>query len=424
VKNTPAWLKNTATFGCWPGSGRTITEAQRGKCKDVPLLMNVQHEKAVREAHRMGARALSYLSFYDTFVHTDGFEGETERVPWDPKYPQILLLDKENRFVNTPMDGSWRMWRYLACNNTKEYTDRALAMVHEKMRWGADGIFVDNADHREPCYGHGVPVGYSTQYRMVCTAMPAGGEESGERLSETNPHHGRQRSVQVWDPAMKVLPRHRHLYPDHDHDYAFVKLLEKVRKVIRSYGRDKVMLVNGATFAEHADGGMIESFIFSWAWKGRFHTWPQIKQGAKRWEPYLRSGGTIQALTYLGRTDQSVDQDAVYAYAAAQLCGYMWSDYQTGQGPLCRQLRSLNLGRALTPMLGGNEGVNYRMFERGIAAVNDSPRARSLNVQLPRGQKEKAFHDLYGKYRVEAANGRIKPTVPALAGAVFCTLSS
>ncbi len=419
MKNTPIWLKNTATFGCWPGSGSTMTATQRRECTKVPLLINAQYKEAVREAHRMGSRALSYLSFYDTFVHTDGFEDETERVTWDPKRPQILLLDKQHRFVNTPMDGTWRMWRYLVCDNTKEYTDMALAMVHEKMRWGADGIFVDNADHREPCYGHGVLVGYSPRYRMVCTAMPGVGEQSSRRTAETNPHHGLKRSKKVSDPILRELPRHRHLYPDHDHDYAFVKLLEKVRKVIRSYGRDKVMLVNGATFAEHADGGMIESFIFSWAWKGRFHTWPQIKQGAKRWAPYLQSGGTIQALTFLGRTEKSVDQDAIYAYAAAQLCGYMWSDYQTGKGPLCHELRSLNLGKALTPMLD-NKTVNYRVFEKGIAAVNDTPHSHTLTIELPRSPKENTFYDLYEKKRIDAENGRIKLTIPALAGGVFC----
>ena len=99
----------------------------------------------------------------------------------------------------------------------------ALAMVHEQMRRGADGIFVDNADHREPCYGHGARVGYSKKYRMVCTTMP-GVDEPPERgeADDVNPHHGRGRKpVQILDPSLRELPRHTHIYPGRDHDYAF-----------------------------------------------------------------------------------------------------------------------------------------------------------------------------------------------------------
>lgn len=431
MKSTPHWLRNIATFGSWPNVKRAhrpygatkINAAERRERECVPLLMNVQDRDAIRDAHRMGARALSYLSFYDTFVHTAGFENGTARVPWDPQRPQILLLDEQHRFVNTPMDGSWRMWRYLVCNNTREFIDMALAIVHEQMRRGADGIFLDNADHREPCHGHGVHVGYSPRYRMVCTAMPEVRERLRSRAAKDgNPHHGGRRGVPASDVSLKEMPRHRHVYPDSDHDHAFVKLLQKVRQVVRSYGHDKVLLVNGPTFAAQADGGMLESFIFSWVGRGRRQTWPEIKRAAEKWAPYLRDGGTIQALSYLGCTDRSIEEDAVYAYAAAKLCGYMWSDYQTGKSHLCRRLRGLNLGRSLTPMLG-NETINYRVFARGLVAVSEAPRSRTLSLELPPSQKAKDFYDLYGKRRVEAIDGRIRLTVPAR-GAVVCSTSS
>ena len=78
MKSTASWLRNTATFGVWPSGVPTISADEHREHECVPLLMHVQDGKAIREAHRMGARALSYVSFYDTFVLRAGCESETE----------------------------------------------------------------------------------------------------------------------------------------------------------------------------------------------------------------------------------------------------------------------------------------------------------------------------------------------------------
>ena len=353
----------------------------------------------------MGARALSYLSFFDTYVGTAGFENGTARVPWDPGRAQILLLDEEHRFVNTPMDRSWRMWRYLVCNNTREFVDMAMAMVHAQMRCGADGIFVDNADVRLPCHGHGVRVGYADDYRMVCTAMP-----TAETIAP-----GTTRSE---DPSIRRLPRHTHIYPDKSHEYALARLLRKVRRAVRQYGRDKVVLVNGTKHASHVDGAMLESFVFSWTWTGRSQDWAQIKELAAKWEPYLHRGGAILALSYLGRTRRSVVEDALFACAAARLCGFIWSDAGTGAGATCAAIRRLDLGARITDVTAQGR-ADYAIFDKGIVIVNGGSRARAVTVRPPQRFRHPAVRDLAGDRQILSKNGVLRFVVPAHAGRVY-----
>ena len=100
-----AWFGNVLTYTAWPqmpnahgpfGKDR-LTPAERKSLCGIPLFFNVQSKVAIDEAHRLGGRALSYLSFMDTYVHTAGFENGTARVPWDPHKAQMLLIDKTGK---------------------------------------------------------------------------------------------------------------------------------------------------------------------------------------------------------------------------------------------------------------------------------------------------------------------------------------
>ena len=409
MPTTPKWLSDLSTFGAWANIGRAhgpfgkprLNAAERRQREGIGMLLNVQHRSAVAQAHAMGAKALSYLSFYDTYVHTTGYENGTARIAWDAKCPQMLLLDEQHRFVNTPMDATWRMWRYLVCNNTKEVVERCLAMVRQQMERGADGIFVDNADSRLPCHGHRVSVGYSRRMRMVCVGMPGA---DADQLAHTGD-----------------MVRHTHLYPRQSHDYALVKLLRKTRRLVRSYGRDKVVVVNGNTFAEHVDGGMLESFIYSWAWKGRRQSWTEIQRDAKKWRSYLRRGGCILALSYLGRTRRSIVEDAAFAYAAARLCGYAWSDAGTGKGAQCAALRRLELGPRIRGPVHA-DGVPHAVFDRGIVALNATSRPRAVRIRLPQQFAHREVMDLVTSRRKIQSHQEIRLHVPAQAGRVYVGL--
>jgi len=432
ARNTPQWFRKTMTCTNWPqmpqahgpfGKDR-LTAKERQALEGIPLFINVQTRNAIREAHALGGRALSYVSFMDTYVHTEGFENGTARVPWDPKRPQILLMDDEGRFVNTPMDDTWRMWRYLVCNNTREYVEMALEMVHRQMKNGADGLFIDNSDHRRPCYGHGAPVYYSTTYRQVIAGIA---RWTSPRMRDRSPEElyrlGQQPQFPWAEQTVDHLPRHRHLYPDKSHDEAYRKLLEAVRKAVRSYGSDKVIVVNGMDFADLADAGMIESYIYSWAWKGKSMTWDQLKKTADKWRPYIKRGGKVLALSYIGNTDRSPNEDALHAYSAAVLSEFMWSDYGTCRGRLGGILRRLNLGKRLTDMESSGP-VDFAFFENGLAVVNGSSRQRTVEILGPSRFKYSALRNLIDGRRIPREKGKFRVPIPAHSGRVLTALPS
>lgn len=426
-KSGPGWFQEVQTYTAWPQMPNAhgpfgkdkLTPKERKALQGVPLFLNVQTAKAIREAHQLGARALSYLSFMDTYVHTAGFENGTARVPWDPKKPQILLLNKDGAFVNTHMDGTHRMWRYYVCNNTRVYVEMALQMVHAQMRNGADGIFVDNSCLRLPCYGHGIPVGYSQKYRSVVTAIP---EWKHRRLVESKlPEElfrmGERPLCHIADPTVNTL-KHRHIYPGKSHIYAYEKLLEKVRKIVRSYGSDKIVVVNGKWIGDpRADGSMLESFMYSWISKGCLQDWNQVK-AATRGSAYLKNGGRFAALSYFGNTDRSVAEDAFYSFAAAVLLGFLWSDAGTFKSPLGKKLRALRLGKRLTP-LGAAGSIEYSFFGKGLVAINGSSRTQAANVSACREFAHARLQSLFDEKKTALKGGTYHLSLPAHSGRVY-----
>ena len=429
AKRIAPWFKECTTYSNWPqmpkahgpfGKDR-LTSRERKFLGGIPMFFNVQTPNAIKEAHELGGRALSYVSFMDTYVHTEGFENGTARTPWDPDRPQVLLLDRDGRFCNTPMDGTWRMWRYLVCSNTRDYVEAALEMVHRHMKDGADGLFVDNSGPRRPCYGHGLPSGYSEGYRQVLSAIPSW--KNRDLLESKTPEElyalGERPDHRKGDPRVDSLSVHRHIYPGESHDYAYGKLLEKVRKAVRSYGPDKVVVLNGGwPFAQCADGVMLESFVFSWAWKGPRMDWAAIKERHIGLVPRFQDGTRGVALTYLGRTKRTVAEDALFACSAAILCGYLWSDYGSYREKLGDTLRRLDLGGRLTE-LGSSESVDYSFFEKGLVAVNGGPRKRTVALPIPEKFGPASLRNLIDDSMVARDGDAYRIAIPAHSGRIL-----
>lgn len=422
------WFHKINTYTTWPqmpmahgpfGKDK-ISGAERKTLNGVPLFINVQTSNAIREAHRLGGRALSYLSFMDTYVHTSGFENGTARVPWDPRKPQILLINKDGCFVNTPMDGTRRMWRYLVCNNSIEYQDLALKMVRAQMEKGADGIFIDNSSARQPCYGHGFPVGYSEHYRSVVTAMPKWHDSAlpENKLPEELYRLG-ARPLFRHLRYIRELPLHRHRYPQLSHDEAYLKLLRRVTGVVHSYGKGKIVIINGSLKHAHlVDGVMLESFMFSWTRPGPLITWSRVKARAAECLPVFSRGGRVLALSYLGNTKGNIFEDALYACSAAMLCGYLWSDYNTCQNAFGKKLRTLNIGRRLTPMQGEGD-INHSFFENGLVIVNGTRRKHGFAVTIPRCFRPSILRNLLNGEKIINDSGKYNVMIPAYSGRIY-----
>jgi len=424
-----SWFKNVATYTTWPQMPNAhgpfgkdkLTSQERDALRGIPMFLNVQTESAIREAHKLGGRALSYVSFKDTYVHTDGFENGTARVSWDARRPQILLVGKDGRFINTPMDGTWRMWRYQVCCNTKEYVEMALDMVHRQMQRGADGLFIDNSGPRSPCYGHGVGVGYDDHYRQVCAAIVDW--ENPELLEQMTPEELCCQGVKPSLPKLDYienLPVHRHIYPRESHDYAYTKLLQKIYKTVKSYGRDKVIVLNGGhQFAGYTDALMFESYIYSWTHKGPSLSWLELKERAENRAPGFRENGIrALALSYLGKTLKSVTEDALFSFAAATLFGYVWSDHGTCKDKLGDALRKLKPGKRLTSLLSCGP-VDYSVFSNSLIAINGEKRKRTVALELPRSFRHEKLLNLADNTEIARKENVVHITIPANSGRVL-----
>jgi len=396
----------------------SLTRSEFRHLEGVPFLNNVQTPNAISEAHGLGARCISYISFYDTYVHIEGFENGTARIPWDSKNPQVLLLDAEGRFCNTPMDNTWRMWRYLVCSNTKQTTDAALALARQQMERGADGLFVDNSTSRAPCYGHGFPMGFSPKYRQVLTGQPSWPGAVGDQTPEAL--HRKGLSPEFWEhDNVQSLPRHRHLYPDLSHDDAYARLLGKVRRLVKSYGSDKVLTINGRVGAQHADAVMLESFVYSWGWEGARNSWKELQAQAKDLRKELVAGTRVIALSYVGRTTRTVEEDALFACCAALNLGYIWAGGSGVKGKLGQTLRRLDLGGPGTS-IDHDADVSWTWFEKGLAVVNGGRRKRTVSV--PADGTSSPLRKESDRTRVLAKDNAYRIQLPAQGGRLLFRL--
>ena len=226
--------------------------------KGVALLSHVPHSAdAFRLAHEHGIRAIPYVHFM--CIHTNYADQDVFYF----EHPEILMKDEKGHWVHTGMDGSERLHRLRTCANSPSYWKLSLAYVKKLMDLGADGVFIDNASRRPPCF--------APKFNHL-----------------KNPEFA---------PYV-----HEHLFPNATHDYAWGRFLEAVRALVKSYGDDKVVVLNssiGDAWQSAGDCCMWESFIFSWAWEGRRHTWTDVKTKAKSNQWFLDAGRRIVALSFL-----------------------------------------------------------------------------------------------------------------------------
>ena len=298
------------------------------------------------------------------------------------------------------MDGTYRLHRKMICVNSASYQQVMLAYLRTLMDRGMDGIFVDNTGPRTiQCGGDGMRIGYSNYYRTVLAESPRS---------------------RFKDPRLGEVPVHRHLYPDKDQSYALRQMLVKVRAMVKEYSPDKVMLINGGPeFADAADGTMIESYVCSWAWKGRRQTWPELKKSAARYAPYVAAGGTVVALSYLGETQSTVKDDAYFCFAAARLSGFVWSDYQTLKDDPSTALYRVHLGAPAAPLAAAADGVDYRWFQKGLVVMNGTDAPAAVVIPAPAGTRLRTVSDVYDAREFALADGTLRLTVPAQSGRVY-----
>jgi hypothetical protein len=359
----------------------TISSFDGSLIKGVSLFTQSPHSrKAYEEAHKQGFRVIPYIHFmciHSFYADQDVFMFQ---------HPEILLKDANGKWVHTPMDGSDRAFRYLTCSNSPSYWKLSLAYVKKMMDWGADGIFLDNVGGRRQCFGPKFNVPMNS--------------------SATNPEF----------PSYV----HEHLFPDTTETYAWDRMLQTIRALVKSYGNDKIVLLNsgiGTQFQKDGDCCEWESFIYSWAWEGRRQTWGDVKKMAKSNEWYLNAGRRITAKSFLNPARKEIKDDAFWAFSAARLVDFIWWAELNRTG--AEVLYQAHMGKGLEPFKETN-GLAYRAYENGVIVLNDSEVDQNVELTLPSGFQPKRLMDLYNSSQIiQVKNKKIKVAVPKKSARVY-----
>ncbi len=368
-ESAPDWLVDSETYaeGFRDGDWEALAASKVAFITHCPV-----NREFFDRCHALGIRCFPYVTFYQGFA-TMTYEGVNLK-----DHPEFIEVDPDGNLKRT---GFWESEdaknMYTTCPNVQAYQDAMAAWVRMIMDTGADGVFVDNLSSRAPCAG---------------------------------PKFG----------------KHEHLCEDQNQ--AFALLLKRVREVIKSYKPDGAVLGNSANpptlpkeFWKYLDAEMLESYICTWVSTERWFDWhDHWNKAGKDLQPYVKAGKQIQALSYLGHTPYGVFEDALFCYASARLAGFVWSSGPIPNDDVAR-LHRLRLGKALTEEQEEN-GIHYRVFERGMVAVNpdrDMPARITIGPPMP----GKRFYDIAASAIVDtSATGTLE--VPAYAGRVYLFASA
>lgn len=359
----------------------TIGSFDGSLIEGVSLISHVPHSKKVfEEAHKQGIKVIPYLHFTD--IHS--FYADQDVFLF--QHPEILLIDADGKWVHIPMDGSDRIFRFLTCANSPGYWKLSLAYVKKMMDWGADGIFIDNVGNRAPCF--------APKFNVP--------ESSSARNPEFPPYV------------------HEHLFPDTTETYAWDRMLQTIRELVKSYGEEKIVVLNsgiGTSLQKNGDCCMWESFIYSWASEGRRHTWEDVKKKALDNAWFLKAGRRITALSYLNLARPQVKEDAFWAFSAARLVDFIWWTTLNGTG--AEVLYKAHMGKGLESLKESN-GLAHRIFENGIIVLNDSAGDQDIELILPAGFKAKSFVDLFNDSQViQVKRRKVRLSVPKNSARVY-----
>ncbi len=361
-KSAPEWLRESGMFNGWY---MPWTDDMLERVKGFPLIVTQTETKdIVQILHARGVRVVFYINSYARYnaqvlerqIQRRRQQGEVVPPEWLPMaeapfnrrmdlmqhpewiwagpegYPRKKLADYEEVYESNPVC-------LQACPNAPGFREAELAAVKELMDMGADGLFLDCVEnwHRKRC----------------------------------------------WGPDFGL---HKHVHPEWDDNQAWLSLQEEIYDLVKSYGQDKVVLLNGgsgagsAEYLRYADAYMLESYILTHVSTRRWQSWEQIQKLRQETAPAVEAGKVVLALSYVGYTPNSIDEDAFYAYACARLFGYCWADWFTLADAPATLLYRLKLGAPRSEVLESN-GMLYKLFQNGVVVVNPNYENRELKVK-------------------------------------------
>jgi hypothetical protein len=297
---------------------------------------------------------------------------------------------------------------YWTCPNAVVYVDAMVNWVEQLMSLGADGVFVDNFSDRgnNACFG------------------------ASETLIPDKRHHSHRIPGANPDaPSPAVAEK------------AQLSLFSRVRDAVKKYRPDGLVIGNTwayeasdfdapnrlsalrAAYWDLVDVGMIESYFYPRVARDQNTQLPTTPLGdqdwAKQWQVWHDFGGpnsppgfgsgqlpiiaSVDTAQYIcmeryltsepGDVIGNLTDEREYAfltYATARLSGFIWNASSALSNSAVADLYRLRLGPALTleMNLGGSNGLHFRVFRRGLVAVNLDLNAEAA---LPPQAYAKAF---------------------------------
>jgi hypothetical protein len=146
----------------------------------------------------------------------------------------------------------------------------------------------------------------------------------------------------------------------------------------------------------------------------RVKQWPEILKWIKETASYVDGGGSIVTLEYLPADPQA----AFYTYACAKLGNFLWSGSMPVRRDVLRTLYRCHMQRAAGPLQEA-EGVYFRQYSNGLAAVNTTDKDVNARLPAPPGCKELA--DVLETRKIPVLDGQVELHIPAQAGRLYVT---
>ena len=370
-------------------SGMTLQELANAGVTVVSHVRSVD-PKMFREAHGYGLKVLTYISLYKMFPVSTGASPLMRKLRGHPFWKEADPTGKPTWWYIGP-DGKWRfpqnnpkrVGQRVPCYNQQVVQDAYVRGVRNLMEIGADGVFIDNVHAEPPCSG---------------------------------PKFG----------------RHQHTWPDKDQLVCFKMLLTRIDETVKSYGPDKIVVLNSGglvpEYFGYGDCYMWESYV----WRSgispdrgplvkvrRWNSWESVLAGYRKYEKWSRNSKTpivVAPLTYLPDR-HLVAKNSFFAYGCSRLSGFtQWHATGYHHRDVLRLLYRARPGRPVGPL--EQQGlVAWRQYERGLVVVNGGTEPASAEVPAPAIAGPLA--ELSSGETVAVKGGRIRVDLPGETGRVY-----
>lgn len=377
------WSMSDETYSCTT-SGMTLQELASGG------VTVVSHTPATKEyceeAHKWGLKVCPYVSLYKVIDSTKG--ADLLREPfWKEvdasKHPEWYLRREDGEIRRPFEEVDYPAPFHQSCCNHRNLIEAYVRGVRNVMEVGADGVFVDNVHPYPKCYG-------------------------------------------------PQLGLHAHDWPDKDNTECYKMALRKVYEAVKSYGPDRVVILNSGSpnsaYVGYGDSLMWESFIWRFGMAGDTglpvkarrvapRTWKDALTAYNRWKPFIEQGVSIAPLTYLPDKNTE-DENAFFAYACAKLCGFEhWTATCAKRRDILRRLYHIRTGRPLTDLM--DQGASaYRVFENALIVWNHSEETTEVTIPLRTGPRPPLI-ELFAMKETPLVDGKITLRLPPETGRIL-----